>query len=90
MAATTKPAEVIAKEAIVIVVGARPPVFRKEIVRDRRTGLFREVELNEFEPIDPGDLGTTYTFKAGERVQRDHEAVLDCPGGFREAYPNEL
>jgi hypothetical protein len=43
-----------AKEAIVIVVGARPPEFQRKIVRDRHTGKLVEVELNELAPVDPG------------------------------------
>lgn len=74
--------QVIAKEAITITVGARPPVYRTQTVRDRRTDQLVEVELNEFDPIDPGDLGTAYTFKAGQRVPASHPAVKDCPGAF--------
>jgi len=72
-----------AKEAIVIVVGARPPVYEKRIVRDRHTGKLAEVDLNpERPPIDPGDPGMPYVFAKNEEVEADHPAVLACPHGF--------
>jgi hypothetical protein len=43
-----------------------------------------EVPLTENPPIDPGDEGVTYVFKAAEKVRADHPAVLDCPGAFME------
>ena len=33
-------------------------------------------------------LGRSYTFKRGEEVPADHEAVLDAPGCFRPADEN--
>lgn len=74
--------QVVAKEAIVITVGAVPPEFHKQTVRNRRTDQLEEVELNEFDPKDPGDLGTAYSFKAGQRVPAGHPAVKDCPDAF--------
>ncbi len=83
---TSKPAKspgkVKAREAIVVVVGARPPEFQKRIVRNRHTGKLVEVELHELLPVDEGDLGRPYAFARGEEVDADHEAVLDCPGAF--------
>jgi hypothetical protein len=75
-----------AREAVVVVVGARAPEWRTRIVRDNKTGRLAEVSLvGEEDPIDPGDPGRTYVFKKGERVLSDHEAVIDCPGMFMEA-----
>lgn len=72
-----------AKVAVVVNVGGRPPVYETRVVRDRKSGALAEVTLHEFPPIDPGDLGTPYAFKAGEKVRADHPAVVDCPSGFR-------
>jgi hypothetical protein len=75
-----------AREAIAIVVGARPPVYEKRIVRNNRTGKLAEIEMNpELPPVDSGDLGRTYVFKQGEVVWSDYEAVIDCPSAFVEA-----
>jgi hypothetical protein len=86
----TKEAEkmLVAREAVVVVVGARAPEFEKKVVRDRRTGKLAEVTLHEAPPLDEGDEGTSYVFRKGEFVEADHPAVLDCPGMFRE--PNEF
>jgi hypothetical protein len=82
--ATKAPSKVKAREAIVVVVGARPPVYKTALVRNRHTGLLAEVEMQppEADPLDPGSMGRSYVFKAGEEVDADHEAVLDCPGAF--------
>ena len=81
-AKTKKRAKVKARDAIVVVVGARPPEWRKVIKRDRHTHQLVEVVLNEIDPIDEGDQGRTYVFARNEEVEADHEAVLDCPGAF--------
>jgi hypothetical protein len=72
-------------QAIVVNVGGRPPVYQKQIVRDRHTGLLEEIELSAIEapPIDEGDPGVAYAFKANEKVPADHPAVQACPGAFR-------
>jgi hypothetical protein len=84
--ATKAASKVKAKEAVVVV-GARPPVYKTATVRNRHTGLLAEVELRppEADPIDPGLTRRSYVFKAGEEVDADHEAVLDAPGCFRPA-----
>jgi len=70
----------------VVVVGAKPPVYEKRIVRDRHTGKLAEIEMNpELPPIDEGSPGTSYVFKQGEVVWSDHEAVIDAPQCFVEA-----
>ena len=38
----------------------------------------------EAPPLDPGDEGVSYGFRAGERVLSDHPAVEACPGAFIE------
>jgi hypothetical protein len=85
---TAKPAMMIAKEACVTVVGARPIQYQRKIVRDRHTGKLVEIDLHEAPPVDEGDPGTTYVFRKGEAVEADHPAVLDAPGLWRE--PNEF
>jgi hypothetical protein len=83
MAATKeKVGKVRATHACVVTVGARPPVWQKRIVRGR-DGKLAEIDMNpELPPLDEGDLGRSYTFKRGEEVSADHEAVLDAPGAF--------
>jgi hypothetical protein len=85
---TTKTKWAEARKAVVVTVGARPPIFRTTIVRNRHTGKLAEVPLAPMEapPLDEGDVGRSYVFKRGERVPADHEAVLDAPGAF---YPVE-
>ena len=73
---------VIAKEAIVIVVGSEPPKFERVTVADRRTGAL--VEINKDEPYEQGKDGIPYVFKPYQRVPRDHPAVKACPSGFVE------
>ena len=84
--AQEKPRWLQAREPVVVIVGARAPVYRTTIVRDRHTGRLAEVPLApcEAEPLDPGDEGTAYGFRAGERVLSDHPAVDACPGAFIE------
>jgi hypothetical protein len=67
--------------------GARPPEWRKAIVRDRHTGQLAEVPLTELEPIDPGDPGETIIVAKGERLPSTHPAVVAKPGYFTEAPP---
>jgi hypothetical protein len=87
MATETKQEWVYAKEAVVVVVGARPPEWERRLVRNRRTGLIEEVVLNEFDPVDEGDLGVGFAFAKHEAVLRDHPAVLDAPGAFTASPP---
>jgi hypothetical protein len=83
MATKTKEVgKVRARQACVICVGARPVVWPKIIVRDRHTNRLVEIDHHEAGPIDPGDEGIGYSFKAGETVMADHPAVLDAPGCF--------
>jgi hypothetical protein len=84
MATTTKPQMMIAKEACVIVVGARPIQYRTHIVRDRHTGKLAEIDIHDEPYADDGDPGTSYAFRKGEAAEADHPAVLDAPGLWRE------
>ena len=80
---TAKRQMVRAREAVVVTVGARAPVYEKRIVRDRRTGKLVEVEMNpELPPIDPGSEGIPYVFRRDETVDADHPAVIASPGSF--------
>jgi hypothetical protein len=80
----TKRKKVECRETCVVIVGARPPEYRKVIVRDRHSGMLAEVSLapSEAPPLDEGDEGRSYVFKRGELVWDDHEAVLEAPGCF--------
>jgi hypothetical protein len=71
-----------AREAIVVVVGARPREYGRIIVRDRRTGEYVEIDNTDSPPLDEGDEGVGYAFKAFQRVSADHPAVLACPSAF--------
>ncbi len=82
--AQKKDTKVAAIDAIVVTVGARPIEYQKRIVRDRHTGRLVEIDHHELPPLDPGDEGIPYAFKAGEKVRSDHPAVEACPGAFRE------
>ena len=80
----------MAREAVCVVVGARAPVYRTAIVRDRHNGKLVEVDLNpEAPPLDEGDEGTAYVFKKREKVLADHPAVLTSPGSFVRVPPGE-
>lgn len=83
MSTKTKAREKLeAREAVVIVVGARPVEWQRRIVRDRHTGKLAEIDMHELPPVDEGSEGISYAFRAGERVWSDHPAVLDAPGCF--------
>jgi hypothetical protein len=82
MATTTKTDWLMAREAVVVTVGARAPVYRTTIVRDRHSGKLAEVPLTEYPPLDPGSDGVFYTFKRHERVEASHPAVVTSPGSF--------
>lgn len=71
---------VVAKEACVVFVGARAPVYEQITVRHNRTGEL--VQMNKDQPSDPGSEGTAYTFKQYQRVPKTHEAVKTSPGSF--------
>jgi hypothetical protein len=74
----------MAKLPFLWVQGARPPVPRTVIVRDRDTGKLVEVPLAPCEAplLDEGDEGTTYVFSKGEKVPADHPAVTHKPQNF--------
>jgi hypothetical protein len=74
--------ELQAKEACVIVVGARPIEYQKRIVRNRHTGKLVEIDMHELPPVDEGAEGIGYAFKRGEKVWADHPAVEAAPGCF--------
>lgn len=84
--------QVIARDGCVITVGARPLVYRKIEVTDKRTGETKTIDDTDSYPArkdgsypnitDPGDDGIPYAFKPGQRVPRDHPAVAACPGAF--------
>ena len=70
---------VVAKEAIVVVVGARPRKYGRIVVKHKRTQQEVEIDDTDNPPIDEGDIGTDYTFREGQRGRADHPAVLACP-----------
>lgn len=72
---------VVAREACVIVVGARPVEYAKITVRHNKTGELVEID-NQNDVIDEGDSGVPYAFKAFQKVNANHPAVLDSPDSF--------
>lgn len=78
----TKRGTVVAREKVVIVVGARPVEYGRIVVTDRRTGERVEIADTDKQPIDPGDDGVPYVFRAGEKVRANHPAVEASPGAF--------
>jgi hypothetical protein len=72
---------VVAREAIVVTVGARPIEYGKVTVIDRKTQEPVTID-NHNVIVDPGTEGMPYAFRAYQRVHKDHPAVLACPGGF--------
>jgi hypothetical protein len=75
---------VVAREAVVVNVGGRPLEYGRITVTHKRTGERVEIDDTDNQPIDPGELGTPFSFKAGEKVARNHPAVIECPGAFVE------
>jgi hypothetical protein len=84
MATKSTEAEWVQAREVIVVVGARAPVYQTAIVRSNRTGQPAEVTLNggEAPPLDEGDPGVSYAFSPREKALADHPAVVDCPGGF--------
>jgi hypothetical protein len=78
----TKVEELQARDAIVINVGARPVIYQRRVVRDRKTNQLVEIDIHELPPIDEGDDGVPYAFRQGEKVRSDHPAVGACPSAF--------
>lgn len=78
---TRNPNFVVAREAIVINVGARPVEYGKITVSDRKTGEPKTID-NHNHVVDGGDEGIPYAFKENQKVSRNHPAVKECPGAF--------
>lgn len=72
---------VVAKEAIVVTVGARPIEYGKVEVRHNKTGELVEID-NHLQILDPGEQGIPYAFRPYQKVHKSHEAVKACPGAF--------
>jgi hypothetical protein len=85
---------VVARETFLFFHNARPPVYRKWVDRDKRTGQLVEKELRpplfadpdtvpeDYKPIDPGSEGEVYVVTKGEAVPAGHPAVLAAPELF--------
>ena len=76
MARIAKKGTLVATEAIVIVVGARPVKYQRREVRDKRTGNMVEIDMTDpgWEPEDQGDDGIPYVFRVGQRIHTGHPA----------------
>jgi hypothetical protein len=71
----------VAREAIVVNVGARPIEYGEITVVDRKSGEAKTIP-NHNQIVDEGDEGMPYAFKANQRVNKNHPAVKACPGAF--------
>ena len=80
---------VVARETIVIVVGARPVEYARIEVTDKRTSQKVEIDDTDHAPIDEGEEGKSYVFREGQKVRADHPAVEACPGAFRPIDPTD-
>jgi hypothetical protein len=76
-----KSSKMVAREAIVVNVGARPIEYGKITVVDRKSGETKTID-NHNNIVDGGDEGIPYAFKAFQRVSKNHPAVKACPGAF--------
>ena len=76
MARTARKGTLVATEAIVIVVGARPIKYQRRNVLNRRTGDMVEIEMTDpgWPPEDAGDDGVPYVFRVGQRIHPGHPA----------------
>lgn len=84
-----KPQFVYAKQAIVIAVGASPVQYKRAKVFDRRRQEHVEVDLHMSKPEREENVGTHYTFAAGEKVPADHPAVVAKPTAFMAVDPDD-
>jgi hypothetical protein len=73
---TKKKGTLVATEAIVIVVGARPIKYQRKEVLNKRTGEMQEIDMTDpgWPPEDEGDVGVPYTFRVGQRIHTSHPA----------------
>lgn len=88
---------VVAREAFLFFHGARAPVYRKWVDRDKRTGRLVEKELRPpvdvdpippgYEPIDPGSEGDVYVIVKGEKYPANHLVVQERPAQFLPCSP---
>jgi hypothetical protein len=78
----SKSSYVVAREAVIVNVGGVPAVYGEITVTDRRTGDRVTIPDTDSNPVTPEDPGTPYTFKANQKVAKNHPAVAACPGAF--------
>lgn len=71
----------VAKEAIVVVVGAKPPVYAEIEVKDDRTGEMKK-RIESTVVVEEGEHGVGYSFRAYQKVHKSHPAVKANPGAF--------
>jgi dihydroxyacetone kinase-like predicted kinase len=71
----------VAREACVVVVGARPVEYAKITVTHNRTGEQITID-NQNNVVDSGSEGIPYVFRAFQKVSSNHPAVKDSPSSF--------
>lgn len=69
-----------AREAMVVVVGAKAPVYSQVEVIHNKTG--QPVLMNKDQPDEEAVEGIPYTFKQYQRVAAGHPAVKQSPHLF--------
>ena len=78
---------VVAREAVVIEVGAVSRQYGRVTVTDRKTEQKVEIDDTDNPPLVEEQPGRVYAFREGQRVRRDHEAVEANPAAFRPLDP---
>jgi hypothetical protein len=73
---------VVAREAMVVIVGAEPPVYDQITVIHNKTG--EPVTRNMDEPRIPAVEGIPYPFRPYQRVSKTHPAYKQSPHLFLE------
>jgi hypothetical protein len=71
----------VARDACVVVVGARPIEYGKVTVTHNKTGEQVTID-NQNDVVDAGSQGTSYVFKPLQKVSSNHPAVKDSPSSF--------
>lgn len=79
--AQAKKGTLVAKETVVVVVGAEPVEYGKITVTHNKTGERVTID-NQTDVVKEGNDGVMYSFKAFQKVNANHPAVKQNPNLF--------
>ena len=79
--AQAKKGTLVAKETVVVVVGAEPVEYGKITVTHNKTGERVTID-NQNDIVKEAVDGVQYAFKAFQKVNPNHPAVIDSPSSF--------